>query len=714
MYSLIVATEPLPSDVWDEIGLRRRETFSDQRHVIIYGQRTADDRLVFGGRGAPYHFGSAIRPGYDRDERVFAALRRSLVELFPVLSTARISHSWGGALGIPRDWCASVGLDRSTGLAWAGGYVGDGVGTTNLAGRTLRDLVLGQRHRADPAAVGRPPLPALGARAVAVARGERRAARDAVRRPRGAADPPAECRGPGDEPAHGRSLTCSGWPSSWRSRPDCSCPSARRLRRPRPLPRVSVAAASVAEGGTTRVVLTLDRAAARPVEVRLDTRALTARGTSDYAPVHEVVEIPAGQTRVVVPVATLADGLDEPDESFRVRITDPLHAVLDVDRATVEVRDADPVPGVAPQDGSVAEPVLGHRLGFTEVRLSAPSGRRVVVSLATRPGSAGSGDFVPLHPTVVFAPGRDQPPGERGGAVRRRRSRGPRPCAWSLRGPARPADAAATITIVDADSRTARFGQDGPVTRALVRRPGPRLAEGLLTHLDRVPVDVDLALRQWEGYVAALRDFGWETVEVPPADECPDAVFVEDTVVMYGDLAVVTRPGADERKPETAGTEEVLRGLGYRIEHIEAPATLDGGDVLKHGSDVWVGVGGRTSPDAVDQLGAHLAPLGARVHPVPVSKVLHLKSAVTALPDGAVVGHPPLVDDPARWAEFVPVPEEPGSHVVVLDESTVLMAASAPSSRALFEQRGLAVVPVDIGEFEKLEGCVTCLSVRLR
>ncbi len=143
VYSLIVATEPLPADVWDEIGLRRRETFSDQRHVIVYGQRTADDRLVFGGRGAPYHFGSAIRPGFDRDERVFAALRRSLVELFPVLATTRISHSWGGALGIPRDWCASVGLDRSTGLAWAGGYVGDGVATTNLAGRTLRDLVLG-------------------------------------------------------------------------------------------------------------------------------------------------------------------------------------------------------------------------------------------------------------------------------------------------------------------------------------------------------------------------------------------------------------------------------------------------------------------------------------------------------------------------------------------------------------------------------------------
>jgi len=143
VYSLIIATEPLPPETWERIGLRRRESWSDQRHVVIYGQRTADDRMVFGGRGAPYHFGSAIKPGFDRDDRVFAALRATLVDLFPVLSSARITHAWGGALGVPRDWCASVGLDRSTGLGWAGGYVGDGVSTTNLAGRTLRDLVLG-------------------------------------------------------------------------------------------------------------------------------------------------------------------------------------------------------------------------------------------------------------------------------------------------------------------------------------------------------------------------------------------------------------------------------------------------------------------------------------------------------------------------------------------------------------------------------------------
>ena len=250
--------------------------------------------------------------------------------------------------------------------------------------------------------------------------------------------------------------------------------------------------------------------------------------------------------------------------------------------------------------------------------------------------------------------------------------------------------------------------------RALVRRPGPRLADGLLTHLERVPVDVDLARRQWHGYVAALQAEGWETIEVPPAADCPDSVFVEDTVVMYGDLAVLTRPGADERKAEVAGTEQVLRELGYRIVRIESPGTLDGGDVLKHEGTVWVGLGGRTNQAGVDQLTAHLAPLGARVVGVPLTKALHLKSAVTALPDGTVVGWDDVVDDASVWASYLAVPEEPGSHVVLLDETTVLMSSAAPRTRALLEERGLRVVAVDVTEYEKLEGCVTCLSVRLR
>jgi dimethylargininase len=250
--------------------------------------------------------------------------------------------------------------------------------------------------------------------------------------------------------------------------------------------------------------------------------------------------------------------------------------------------------------------------------------------------------------------------------------------------------------------------------RALVRRPSPRLADGLLTHLDRVPVDVDLAVRQWSAYVDVLRDAGWELVEVEPADDCPDSVFVEDTVVMYADLAVISRPGADVRRPETPGTETALRELGYRIARIEEPGTLDGGDVLKHEDTVWVGLGGRTNQAGVDQLAALLAPLGATVVGVPVTRVLHLKSAVTALPDGTVVGHEPLVDDPKVWSAFLDVPEPEGGHVVVLDDHSVLMAGSAPKSRAMYEARGLTCHVVDISEFEKLEGCVTCLSVRLR
>ena len=143
VYSLMIATEPLPEAAWESIGLAGRPTFGDLRHLIIYGQRTADGRLAFGGRGAPYHFGSSVQPSYDQVPGVFAALRRTLYELFPAVRDAGITHHWGGPIGVPRDWCASVGLDRSTGIGWAGGYVGDGVSTTNLAGRTLADLITG-------------------------------------------------------------------------------------------------------------------------------------------------------------------------------------------------------------------------------------------------------------------------------------------------------------------------------------------------------------------------------------------------------------------------------------------------------------------------------------------------------------------------------------------------------------------------------------------
>ncbi|MFL6160473.1 MAG: FAD-dependent oxidoreductase, partial [Marmoricola sp.] len=141
----MVATEPLDPATWDRLGLADRPTFTDYRHLIIYGQRTADGRIAFGGRGAPYHQGSRIEPGVDLEPRVFGKLRTTLTGLLPQLRDTVFTHAWGGPLGIARDWAASVGLDRGTGQAWAGGYVGDGVGTTNLAGRTLADLITGSR-----------------------------------------------------------------------------------------------------------------------------------------------------------------------------------------------------------------------------------------------------------------------------------------------------------------------------------------------------------------------------------------------------------------------------------------------------------------------------------------------------------------------------------------------------------------------------------------
>jgi glycine/D-amino acid oxidase-like deaminating enzyme len=143
IYSLMIATEPISDEAWLQIGLGDRPTFHDKRNMIIYGQRTSDGRIAFGGRGAPYHFGSAVRPEFDTDDGVRSLLTATLRELFPILGDVAVTHHWGGALGAPRDWTCSVRFDRRTGMATAGGYVGDGVATTHLAGRTLAALITG-------------------------------------------------------------------------------------------------------------------------------------------------------------------------------------------------------------------------------------------------------------------------------------------------------------------------------------------------------------------------------------------------------------------------------------------------------------------------------------------------------------------------------------------------------------------------------------------
>lgn len=245
---------------------------------------------------------------------------------------------------------------------------------------------------------------------------------------------------------------------------------------------------------------------------------------------------------------------------------------------------------------------------------------------------------------------------------------------------------------------------------ALIRSVTARLADGIVTHLDRQPVDPVLARRQHAAYGDALRAAGWQLRSVPEAPDHPDSVFVEDTVVLVGGLAVLTRPGAPERRGEVAGVEPVLRDLGLEVRRIEAPGTVEGGDVLQIGSVVYVGRSGRTNDAGIEQLATLIEPLGRTVVPVDLAGTLHLKSAVTALPDGTAIGLDTHVDR-TRFDSWRSVTEEPGCHVVLLGENRLLMAASARHTAAELAAEGYDVMTVDISEFEKLEGCVTCLSV---
>ncbi|TQL46984.1 dimethylargininase [Homoserinimonas aerilata] len=249
---------------------------------------------------------------------------------------------------------------------------------------------------------------------------------------------------------------------------------------------------------------------------------------------------------------------------------------------------------------------------------------------------------------------------------------------------------------------------------ALVRLPASNLAEGEITHIERLPVNAELADQQWEQYVAALDAHGWEVVEVPVAEGHADSVFIEDTVVIFGTTAVIGSPGAASRIGETDAVESAVRGLRLKVSRIQQPGTLDGGDVLKVGRTVYVGSSGRTNAEGIRQLRGIVSPLGYTVVAVPMTKALHLKTAVTALPDGTVIGFEPFIDDTGLFERFLAVPEAEGAAVVVLDEGTVLMSAAAPKTAELLTRLGYDVVTVSIGEFEKLEGCVTCLSVRVR
>ncbi|SPO41280.1 related to N(G),N(G)-dimethylarginine dimethylaminohydrolase [Pseudozyma flocculosa] len=292
----------------------------------------------------------------------------------------------------------------------------------------------------------------------------------------------------------------------------------------------------------------------------------------------------------------------------------------------------------------------------------------------------------------------------------------------------------------------------------LVRRPPPNLASGQITHISTpAPSSIShtLALAQWQAYISlfATATPPWQIIEVPPAPTCADSVFVEDILVsLPRGTILVTSPGAESRRPELDGIEEFLRAhLGgdvKRVVRIEGEARLDGGDLLKVGRTVYVGRSSRTNDLGRAQLRALLKELDMDLVEVPVTKALHLKSAVTALPDGTVIGYEPIVDDPSIFPSFLAVPEvsrvqsspvqsrllpsrqalthslpppprrrtgqEHGVAVVVLSPSHLVMSSDAPRTTQILRQRGYRVETVDISQFEALEGCVTCLSVRIR
>jgi dimethylargininase len=247
---------------------------------------------------------------------------------------------------------------------------------------------------------------------------------------------------------------------------------------------------------------------------------------------------------------------------------------------------------------------------------------------------------------------------------------------------------------------------------AVTREVSPGLGACELTHLAWVAIDAGLARAQHEEYEAALAALGCTVVRLAPAPDLPDAVFVEDTAVVLPEIAVVARPGAESRRPETVSAATAL--AGYRpLRFIEPPGTLDGGDVLRVGRAIYVGLSGRSNAAGINQLGAFAEPLGYAVKAVPVRGCLHLKSAVTQAAPGSLLINPSWVDKTLfANVEFIEVDsDEPRAANALLVGAAVVYPTSFPRTRERLEGRGIAVTPVDVSELQKAEGAVTCCSL---
>lgn len=249
---------------------------------------------------------------------------------------------------------------------------------------------------------------------------------------------------------------------------------------------------------------------------------------------------------------------------------------------------------------------------------------------------------------------------------------------------------------------------------AFTREVSPAFAACELSFLQREPINVDLAIAQHRAYCHALRALGCEMVSLPAQPSMPDSVFVEDVAVVVDELAVMTRPGAESRRRE-GETVAVALAAHRPLRRIDAPGTLDGGDVLRIGKRVFVGHTARSNAEGIAQLEACLGEYGYSVEAVATRGCLHLKSAVTAIADDAVLLQPAWVDR-AVFADYRIIeidPDEAHAANVVRVGDDLLMPASFPRTRARLEQAGYRVTTVDLSELQKAEGAVTCCSILL-
>ncbi len=246
---------------------------------------------------------------------------------------------------------------------------------------------------------------------------------------------------------------------------------------------------------------------------------------------------------------------------------------------------------------------------------------------------------------------------------------------------------------------------------ALTRPTGPELASCELTHIPRLPIDIARAVDQHAAYVATLRQLGVTVTELARLPEHPDAVFVEDTALVLDEVAVMLRPGAPSRLGELVTVAAALE-KHRELVWIEPPATIDGGDLVVLGGTILVGVTSRTGHAGATALGAAIAPFGYTVTTVPVTGCLHLKTAITAIDDETVIAHTPFVDLEGSSCRVLDVPtDEPHGANVVRVAEVLLVDATAPRTGELLAGRGYGIVPVDVSEFAKAEGALSCKSV---